>query len=86
MMDIFKSKGFGWLAMLAAVAVTVVILIMFDSWLAISAVFFAFMAAFSNLVGSYFDKSNPYVCRTLRRASGWCVVLMIIFFGAYLIF
>lgn len=80
--DIFKSKWTAWLAFVLVLAILVLTVIAHPKWWELIDIFFAFMAAFVNLVSVTLRKINPIVSSRLNTCTFIFLLLFIISFIA----
>ncbi len=87
MTTFFRSKLFAWLAFALVIVLLVTTFKMRVEWWAFIDVFFAFMAAFINLVSVTVSKINPKVSGMLNTWTFiFCILFIIAFIGEWIAF
>lgn len=81
MTTFFKSKLFAWLSFALVIVLLVVTFKMRTVWWAFIDIFFAFMAAFVNLVAVTVSRINPKVSGMLNT---WTLIFCILFIVAFI--
>ena len=81
MKKILRSKLTAWIAFAVVIVLLVVTFQIRTVWWAFIDIFFAFMAAFVNLVSVTVEKINPIVSRKLNF---WTLVFCILFILAFI--
>lgn len=80
-----KSKTFAWLAFAVVVILLVATFSMRPAWWAFIDIFFAFMAAFVNLMAVTLQKVNAVVSRILYKwVFIFCILWVIAFIGEWI--
>lgn len=83
----FRSKLFAWLAFALVLTLMGTTFTLRTEWWAFIDIFFAFMAAFINLVAVTVKKINPVVSRMLNRWTAiFCVLFILAFIGEWIAF
>lgn len=77
-----KSKTFAWLAFALVIVVLVITFPMRAEWWAFIDIFFAFMAAFINVMAVTLKKSSPIVSKILYK---WVLIFAVLWILSFLV-
>lgn len=83
----FRSKLFAWLAFALVIVMIVATFAVRTEWWKFIDVFFAFMAAFINLVSVTIKRINPIVSGMLNKWTAiFCILFILAFIGEWIAF
>ncbi|MBD5295902.1 MAG: hypothetical protein HDS25_06240 [Bacteroides sp.] len=81
----FRSKLFAWLAFALVIIMLVATFSVRTVWWGFIDIFFAFMAAFINLMAVILKKINPVVSRMLDKWTFiFCILFLLAFIGEWI--